>query len=730
LPRAWLRHACRSQQRKLMSATTDGMEEIVKEFLAESAEGLDLLDRDLVELERDPTSRERLAEIFRAVHTIKGSSGMLGYSKLESVAHAGECLLGQLRDGKLALNPALTSALLAMVDALRGLLNMIERTGSEGSNDCSAVVQLLEDLPGGSSTPRVTVSSGVGRDVGAENPLGEKSAAGTTIRVDVGLIDRMMDLAGELVLARNQTLRFTSLQTDHAILNAAQRLKRITTDMQEAVMKARLQPMGSVWNQFPRLARDLASSGGKQITVEMEGSEIELDRGMIEAIKDPLTHILRNAIDHGIETPEQRARAAKPAVGRLRFCAFHREGRVHVEISDDGAGINPARVRQCALERGLITAEQAAGMGEQQLANLVFAPGFSTAEKVTNVSGRGVGLDVVKINIEKIGGIVDLQSVTGQGTTVHIRIPLTLAILPALIVSSAGQRFAIPQVNVVEVVRLEATSGGMPIEQVCRAPVYRLRERLLPLCFLDRELHLGGKIPSDSYIAVLQAGTGRLGLVVDAVSDTEEIVVKPLGQQLRAISCYAGAAILGDGQVVLILDVAGLAQRTGVVTDARRQPPNLEVATKSGGDWGAQSWLVFWGTAGSRFALPLSAVARLEEIPAERIERSAGREVVQCRGEIMPLLRVSRLFHEPEQDRELLQVAVLHESGVTAGLVLDLIEDIVEETVELRGELRSDLLQGSAVIRERVADVINVKEVLARVTGPPPAEQWPGACKT
>src|SRR5208337_4899504 len=467
-----------------------------------------------------------------------------------------------------ALHPALTSGLLGMVDALRELLNAIERTGSEGDGDYTSVMRVLEELPRNSAAPADTVMGG-SADAPADKLQAAPVASVSKIRVDVGLLDRMMDLASELVLARNQTLRFASSQTDGALLSAAQRLRRVTTDMQETVMKARLQPIGSVWNTFHRLARDLALSCGKQVTVETEGSETELDRGLIEAIRDPLTHILRNAIDHGIETPEQRTRAGKTAAGHLRLRAFHLAGRVHIEISDDGAGINLERVRQRALERGLITPEQAAGMGERQLGELVFAPGFSTAEQVTNFSGRGVGLDVVKTNIERIGGVVDLRSVTGQGTTLQIKIPLTLAILPALIVSSGGQRFAIPQVNLVEVVRLEAGPGASPIERVYRAPVYRLRDRLLPLCFLDRELHFESSGAGDLYVAVLQAGAGQFGLVVDAVNDTEEIVVKPLGKELRAAACFAGAAILGDGQVVLILDVAGLAQLAGILADPR-----------------------------------------------------------------------------------------------------------------------------------------------------------------
>jgi two-component system, chemotaxis family, sensor kinase CheA len=696
-----------------MSAATDGMEEIVREFLAESAEGLDQLEHHLVELERGPNSHERLAEIFRAVHTLKGSSGMLGYPRLESVAHAGESLLGSLRDGKLALSPELISRLLSMVDTLRGLLRAVERTGSEGTGDYAGVVRSLEELLQGAAAPAAAAEDV--HDVPADGLGGEKTAAGGTIRVDLGLLDRLMDLAGELVLASNQVLGCVSAQNNGANVHATQRLKRVTSDLQHAVMKARLQPIGSLWKRFPRLARDLALACGKQVTVEMHGSETELDRGILEAIGDPLTHMVRNAVAHGIETPEQRVRAGKTAAGRLSLRASHQEGRVHIEISDDGAGINLEAVRRRALEKGLITPEQSAKMGERELANLIFLPGFSTAERVTNVSGRGIGLDVVRANIEKIGGVVELRSVTGKGTALHFVIPLTLAIVPALIVSSAGQRFAIPQANLVEVAQLQRASS---VGHVCAAPVYRLRDRLLPLCFLDRELHLEPSGADGLQVVVVEVGGGQFGLVVDAVHHTEEIVVKPLGTQLGVIAWFAGAAVLGDGQVVLILDVTGLARMARVVAVPRVRPPDNAVASNNANEASVPKWLVFPGTAGSRFAVPLSSVVRLEEIPADRIEHSAGCEVVQYGGEILPLLRISRLFHEPEQEGKLLSVAVIREAGSSAGLVIDRIEDIVEEMVELRHDGRNDLLEGSAVIRQRVADVLNLKHVLARAERP------------
>ncbi len=700
-----------------MSTATDGMEEIVREFLAESAEGLDRLDSGLVEMERDPQSPGRLAEIFRAVHTIKGCSGMLGYPTLESVAHAGETLLGGLRDGKLTLNPALMNGLLAMVDAMRALLNAIDLNGSEGDDDYRALTRLLEDLFSGPSAARRDPPAGpaAAHDTSDQTLGGENNASRTKIHVDAILLDQMMDLAGELILARNQVLRLiASPDHDAALPVAAQRLKRVTTDIQEAVMKARLRPIGSLWSRFPRLARDLAVSCGKQVRVEMEGSDTELDRALVEAVKDPMTHILRNAIDHGIESPAERAAAGKMPAGRLRLRAFHQEGSVHIEVADDGAGINLAYVGQRALQRGMITAEQAEGMGEEQLARLVFAPGFSTARKVTNVSGRGVGLDVVRTNIERIGGAVDLQSVAGKGTTVHLKIPLTLAILPALVVGSAGQRFAIPQANLAEVVHL-GRGSERTIEMACGAPVYRLRDQLLPLCVLARALHLEGDPAVGPYIVVVRARADQFGVVVDAVDDTEEIVVKPLGPHVRQIACFAGAAVLSNGQVALVMDVAGLAHLAGVRTSSQATPRSDGLA-QNGRDrtQDVPSWLLFRGTSGSRFALPLAAVARLEEIPAASIERSGGREVVQHGGEIMPVLRAARLFHEPGQDHELLQVAVLRERGQSVGLVLERIEDIVEQVVELRGRPVNDLLQGSAVIQGQIADVLSVKNVLAR----------------
>ena len=579
------------------------MDDIVKEFLVESHENLNQLDQDLVALEKDPRSPELLGSIFRTIHTIKGISGFLGFSKLEAVAHCGENLLSKLRDHELVLNADITSGLLTMVDAVRRMLASIEADGNDGEEPYDSLIEFLAKLENaGDSAPDAVVapipqsqrtephpddleasvehpadgsgnasSSHPGREdrndgakpsatneavateesarTAEQGPSAQVEAAAsgaleTNIRVNVSLLDRLMNLVGELVLARNQILQFSARQ-DGAFLSTSQRLNLITTELQEGIMKTRMQPIGNVWNKFPRLVRDLALTCGKQVRIDMEGEDTELDKTLIEAIRDPLTHIVRNAIDHGIEAPAVRVDAGKPAEGRLFLRAFHESGQVNIEISDDGAGIDFDRVKEKALERGLITVDQAARLSTNEALNLLFSPGFSTAREVTNVSGRGVGMDVVKTNIEKIGGTVDVQSERGRGTILKIKIPLTLAIIPALVVTCDGDRYAIPQVSLIELVRLDGDEAGKKIETIRGAPVYRLRGHLLPLVYLSQVLKLDGQSPKGddrqaAHIVVLQVGERQFGLVVDEVNDTEEIVVKPLGKQLKGVSAFAG----------------------------------------------------------------------------------------------------------------------------------------------------------------------------------------------
>ncbi len=734
----------------------EDMDDVVREFLVESHENLDQLDRDLVALEKDPQSHERLASVFRTIHTIKGTCGFLGFGKLESVAHVGESLLSRLRDGELTLTAEITTGLLSMVDAVRQMLAAVEAAGNDGDGDYSALVATLTALQQQSAPPPppvveeeepATAASAQSSEVDAvwaealsqaaapaasapaavatpETGAAAPAEAGhavsdATIRVDVGLLDKLMNLVGELVLARNQVLQFTATQGDTAFVATSQRLNLITTELQEGVMKTRMQPIGNIWGKFPRVVRDLAVACAKQVRVEMEGRETELDKTIIEAIKDPLTHVVRNAVDHGIEAPAVRTAAGKPAEGRLFLRAFHEGGQVNIEISDDGGGLDHERIREKAVQRGLITAEQAARMTDREIVNLIFLPGFSTAPKVTNVSGRGVGMDVVKTNIEKIGGTVDVQSRPGQGTTLRIKIPLTLAIIPALIVTSAGDRYAIPQVSLLELVRLEAEQAARGIEMIHGAPVYRLRGNLLPLVYLNRELGVDdGVAPAMDAavnIVVLQADDRQFGLVVESINDTEEIVVKPLGKQLKSISSFAGATIMGDGKVALILDVLGIAQRANVVSELRDRALGDHLRQAEHAD-DRQTLLLLGVGAEGRMAIPLSVVARLEEFPRATVEHAGSHEVVQYRDQIMRLVRLGTVLGTeplPAAPDAPLQVVVYAAHGRSVGLVVDRILDIVEEalTVQQRETTTAGLL-GSAVIQGRVTDLIDVRGII------------------
>ena len=762
-------------------------DDIVKEFLVESYENLDRLDRDLIELEKHPSDREVLASVFRTIHTIKGTSGFLAFSKLEAVTHVGENLLARLRDGQLRLNPEIATGLLAMVDVVRQVLGHIEKQGTEGEDDHTHLIASLTRLlqPGNEEklaersgkraakkpVPTQAKASPPAAEEGAAPPMkAEAAAAGgihveaaeksaearaedasahagdgkpgtaagpsasdSTIRVDVSLLDQLMNLVGELVLARNQILQFANSTEEGALVATSQRLNLITSELQEGVMKTRMQPIGNIWGKFPRTVRDVALSCGKQVRIEMSGKETELDKTLIEAIKDPLTHLVRNSVDHGIEAPEVRQAAGKDPEGRLFLHAYHEGGQVNIEISDDGAGLNQDKIRSKAMQKGLITAEQAARMTEREIVNLIFLPGFSTAEKVTNVSGRGVGLDVVKTHIEKIGGTVDVQSKMGQGVMVRMKIPLTLAIIPALIITDGGERYAIPQVSLQELVRLDGEQAHTGIEMIHGTPVYRLRGRLLPLVYLGRALRREAG-PAESGVAavresvnvvVLEAEGRRFGLVVDEVNDTEEIVVKPLSKQLKTINIYAGATIMGDGKVALILDVPGLAHGARVLAQGRDQTQPQASPALAGESGQTQKLVLFTGPAGSRMAVPLSMLARLENIPGVQVERSGHQWVTQYRGQILPLIRVSHALEErrklmPESDAQALpssaalQVLVLEHERQSFGLVVNQILDIVDSALEPKTPATRTGVLFSCVIGNKVTELLDVPAILRR----------------
>jgi two-component system chemotaxis sensor kinase CheA len=808
----------------------DGLDDIVEEFLVESHENLDQLDSDLVALEQDPNSRERLSSIFRTIHTIKGTSGFLAFNRLEEVTHVGENMLSRLRDGELDLTPARTSVLLQMVDTVRSLLTSIEASGGEGPVDVSAVVAAItaamDDAPAapvdvpaprtstetaaatkapakkaparkpaaakkpaaarstaakataakpaaakktatrkpaaraaaatavaepvlevvpqvlaGDASPvppqtqpegaPATVSEPIAEesaaaDSSAEHPDGEsapvdqngqprRAVADSTIRVDVDLLDELMLLVGELVLTRNQIVQNVARQTDTDLIRASQRLNLIASELQEGVMKTRMQPIDHIWSKLPRVVRDLGMQLKKSIRLEMEGRETELDKTLLEAVKDPLTHLVRNSVDHGIEAADARKAAGKPAEGVLTLRARHESGQVVVEVADDGAGIDPVKLGAKAVERGLVTAAALDRMSPADILQLIFLPGFSTAAAVTNVSGRGVGMDVVKTNIEAIGGTIEVESEAGRGTVCRLRIPLTLAIVPALTVECAGDRYAIPQISLQELVSLDAEKAANAVEEVGGAQVYRLRGELLPLVRLTDVLGLTSeRHDGHVVIAVLRSEGRRFGLVVDRVINTEEIVVKAVGGQMKAIGLYSGATVLGDGTVALILDVQALARRALRTETTDRQDSQKAAAhAAAASETERQRMLLAAIGGGRRVAIPLDTVTRLEQVRTEAVEKVGNREVVQYRGAILPIVRLDRhLGAYGETDREVLEVIVYADHGRSVAIVVEEILDIVDGEAAIRSDIDDLGLLGSAVLGDKVTELLDVRAAI------------------
>jgi two-component system chemotaxis sensor kinase CheA len=542
-----------------------------------------------------------------------------------------------------------------------------------------------------------------------------RGVADSTIRVDVDLLDELMLLVGELVLTRNQIVQNVARQTDTDLIRASQRLNLIASELQEGVMKTRMQPIDHIWSKLPRVVRDLGLQLKKSIRLEMEGRETELDKTLLEAVKDPLTHLVRNGVDHGIETAEDRKKAGKPAEGVLTLRARHESGQVVVEVADDGAGIDPAKLGAKAVQRGLLTADALARMSPADILQLIFLPGFSTAAAVTNVSGRGVGMDVVKTNIEAIGGTIEVESEAGRGTVCRLRIPLTLAIVPALTVECAGDRYAIPQISLQELVSLDAEKAANAVEEVGGAQVYRLRGELLPLVRLtdvlglDSERHDGHVV-----IAVLRSEGRRFGLVVDRVINTEEIVVKAVGGQMKAIGLYSGATVLGDGTVALILDVQALARRALRTETADRQDSQKAAAqAAAASETERQRMLLAAIGGGRRVAIPLDTVTRLEQVRTDAVEKVGNREVVQYRGAILPIVRLDRhLGAYGETDREVLEVIVYADHGRSVAIVVEEILDIVDGEAAIRSDIDDLGLLGSAVLGDKVTELLDVRAAI------------------
>lgn len=786
------------------------MDDLLQEFIAEATENLAVIDQELVRLEQHPNDTEILGNIFRLVHTVKGTCGFLGLSRLEKVAHSGENVLGKFRDGELEVTPDAVTVILECIDRIREILAALEESGSEPEGNDSALITSLDKLidPAASAPAKVAEApkaetketdknSGMtvnefgapiaaellaeleaaGVDLDADEPVESEAVANTespnletavsdapsssslpesssvddagfppaggdssgedkgseqkavepatqkresavaasSLRINVDVLENLMTLVSELVLARNQLLQMVRGYDDHEFAVPLQLLSHITTDLQEGVMQTRMQPIGNAWSKLPRIVRDLSVASGKKIDLVMDGAETELDRQILDLIKDPLTHMVRNSADHGLEDPEERLTAGKPETGKIRLNAFHEGGHIIIEISDDGRGLNTDRIRAKIVEKEILTESAAAGLSDQQVQQYIFHPGFSTAEKITNVSGRGVGMDVVRTNIEQINGSIDLRSVKGEGTTVTIKIPLTLAIISALLVKCASERFAIPQFSVLELVRT-APNSEHQIEYINKNAVLHLRNQLLPLIRLDELLGLvenGEQDRSeDAFVVVTKTGNSTFGIVVDQVFDTEEIVVKPTSPVLRGIRQFSGNTILGDGSVIMILDPNGIAAEVGEIESKLNSKADGSKGTSV--DDKKVPLLLFKGDSDEAMAVPLVLVARLEDIANKDVEHSGGYDLVQYRGTLMPLVTMSG---NGLPDRDSHPVLVFSDRGRQFGLVVNEVVDIVEDKIDIEMPSNRDGTLGSAVINGRATNVLDSEYYIHKALG-------------
>ncbi|WP_342708559.1 hybrid sensor histidine kinase/response regulator [Bradyrhizobium sp. B124] len=766
------------------------MDDLLREFLTESSESLDTVDNQLVQFEQDPNNAKILDNIFRLVHTIKGTCGFLGLPRLEALAHAGETLMGKFRDGMPVKAEAVT-LILSSIDRIKEILGGLEATEAEPEGNDRDLIDQLEAMVehgmaamSGSTQSMPTAGEAAPEDMPVvespsvqaamtegtlvvqtlERPLrpGEVSLdelerafreteievaapapvpvakpaaepaeaakkpvrkaatedvqegdkiANQSIRVNVDTLEHLMTMVSELVLTRNQLLEISRRNEDTEFKVPLQRLSNVTAELQEGVMKTRMQPIGNAWQKLPRIVRDLSGELGKQIELEMHGADTELDRQVLDLIKDPLTHMVRNSADHGLETTAERVASGKPEQGTIRLSAYHEGGHIIICIADNGRGLNTERIKAKALQNGLVTEAELEKMTEAQIHKFIFAPGFSTAAQVTSVSGRGVGMDVVRTNIDQIGGTIDIKSVAGEGASVTIKIPLTLAIVSALIVEAGGDRFAIPQLSVVELVRARANSEHR-IERIKDTAVLRLRNKLLPLIHLKKLLKIDDGATSDaenSFIVVTQVGSQTFGIVVDGVFHTEEIVVKPMSTKLRHIDMFSGNTILGDGAVIMIIDPNGIAKALGASGSSAHDMADDNAAAHASSGEQLTSLLVFRAGSSQPKAVPLGLVTRLEEIATDKIELSNGRYMVQYREQLMPLVQMAGVEVQTQGAQPIL---VFADDGRSMGLVVDEIIDIVEERLNIEVAGSQDGILGSAVIKGQATEVIDVGHFL------------------
>jgi two-component system, chemotaxis family, sensor kinase CheA len=752
------------------------MDDLLRDFVVETSESIEVVDNELVRFEQDPNNRAIIAQIFRLVHTIKGTCGFLGLPRLEALTHAAESAIDRFREGSPVTTDAVT-LILSTIDRIKMIMAELDRAAAEPPGEDADLIAALETLtiatpvvaPVGQPSTEFTAGTLVYQVL--ERPLrpgevsldelerafretdpaeiefaeealrraglaggkaaepqeqkaeaaeaaAEGSSLKSTIRVQVDTLEHLMTMVSELVLTRNQLLEISRRDENSAFKVPLQRLSQVTAELQESVMKTRMQPIGNAWTKLPRLIRDLSTDLGKDIDLETHGADTEIDRQLLELVRDPMVHMIRNAADHGVETPSERMKAGKPPRGRIRVAAAQEGGFITLSIADDGRGLDLARIKAKAVALGLTSEAESVRLTDQQVARFIFHPGFSTAQKVTNISGRGVGMDVVRTNIEQMGGSVDVRTTVGAGTTVEIKIPLTLAIAAALIVDALGHRFALPQSSVVELVR-PSNGGEARIEHLHSAPVLRLRERLLPLVQLGDILNIRTAERSEDdwskvFIVVCEVGQIRFGVVVDNVLQTEEIVVKPVSTRIRHLSCYSGATILGDGAVIMILDPNGLVQTIGSLAEAHND--NVAGADEASIEQAERSaLLIFRAGSGAPLAVPLATVTRLEEVDVAKIEMSNGQPLVQYRGALMRLVSCNAETKIREQGNQ--PVLVFARRSKPVGIIVDEIVDIVEDVLNINLESRTPGVLGSAVLRGRATDIIDIAHFIPELGG-------------
>ncbi len=813
-------------------------DEILQGFIEESLEHLADIENDLLTVEEAGADIdvELVNKVFRAAHSIKGGAGFMGLTVIQDLAHVTENVLGLIRSEKLVPTPAIVNVLLLASDELQHLIENIEDSNKV---DISQHVTALDAIYEGrevppvqparqeektapvpddedqvqSATPTETVSSPpesitdqevpdlppaqeTGMDGQKEEsaPLispsspsiaekTDKKAAHrqveTSIRVTISLLDQLMNLAGELVLSRNQLLQAIISGEIHNVEAVGQRVDLVTSELQEAIMLTRMQPIGNVFNKFPRVVRDLSKMLAKQMDLTIVGKDVELDKTILEAINDPLTHLIRNSVDHGVETPDIRISNGKDPKGLIILKAYHEAGQVVIEISDDGKGLDGDALAESAVSKGLITAEQAKSMSDKERINLILIPGFSMAKKVTDVSGRGVGMDVVKTNLDQLGGSIEIESEVGRGTTISIKLPLTLAIIPCQIVMTGGERYAIPQVNLEELLRIPASAVQDKIERVGNAEVVRLRGNLLPLIRLSdvlgiprtyyepikstlepdqrqqiadrRSKHsplfaedsnnsdINGQInenensqdqqdgretrerrqsPASALnIVVVSTGVMKYGIVVDRLHDSEEIVIKPIGRHLQQCRGYAGATIMGDGRIALILDVNNISRMAGLTSLEGSQRAN-DLAKISQNDINKkkdkQTLFTFSSAEKERFAVPLNQVERIEKIKITDIEEMGGKRIMHYRGGSLPLISIDEVaMVQPPADQDNLLVIVFTLAGKDIGLLATGSVDAIEVAAVIdESTLKQTGIMGSTIIEGKTTMLVDIYELV------------------